>query len=134
MPFKVCYSFWALSALSILQHLNWIDSDKLIKFILSAQDEQGGGIADRPGDMVDVFHTLFGLAGEHDVEYPYFSISLSAAGLSLVGFPGLTIWTPYTVCLCTSSRREGCESNGKPYPDEHSTGRVDTYHDHTKLS
>lgn len=94
MPFKVCYSFWALSALSILQHLNWIDSDKLIKFILSAQDEQGGGIADRPGDMVDVFHTLFGLAGEHDVEYPYFSISLSAAGLSLVGFPGLNDLDP----------------------------------------
>ena len=22
-----------------------------------------GGIADRPGDMVDVFHTLFGIAG-----------------------------------------------------------------------
>jgi geranylgeranyl transferase type-2 subunit beta len=22
-----------------------------------------GGIADRPGDMVDVFHTVFGIAG-----------------------------------------------------------------------
>ena len=31
-----------------------------------------GGLADRPGDMVDVFHTLFGIAG-----------------LSLLGFPGL---------------------------------------------
>ena len=31
-----------------------------------------GGIADRPGNMVDVFHTLFG-----------------AAGLSLLGHPGL---------------------------------------------
>ena len=31
-----------------------------------------GGIADRPGDMVDVFHTLFGIAG-----------------LSLLGYPGL---------------------------------------------
>ena len=41
----------------------WIDADKLIKFILSAQDEEGGGIADRPGDMVDVFHTHFGIAG-----------------------------------------------------------------------
>lgn len=28
------------------------------------QDPEGGGIADRPGDMVDVFHTLFGVAGE----------------------------------------------------------------------
>ena len=31
-----------------------------------------GGIADRPGDMVDVFHTVFGIAG-----------------LSLLKFPGL---------------------------------------------
>ena len=31
-----------------------------------------GGLADRPGDMVDVFHTHFGIAG-----------------LSLLGFPGL---------------------------------------------
>jgi geranylgeranyl transferase type-2 subunit beta len=36
------------------------------------KDPDMGGIADRPGDMVDVFHTLFGLAG-----------------LSLLGFPGL---------------------------------------------
>jgi len=27
------------------------------------KDPDGGGIADRPGDMVDVFHTLFGVAG-----------------------------------------------------------------------
>lgn len=27
------------------------------------QDEETGGFADRPGDMVDPFHTLFGLAG-----------------------------------------------------------------------
>ena len=31
-----------------------------------------GGIADRPGDMVDVFHTFFAIAG-----------------LSLLGHPGL---------------------------------------------
>ena len=37
-----------------------------------SQDLENGGIADRPGDMVDVFHTLFGLTG-----------------LSLLGFPGL---------------------------------------------
>jgi geranylgeranyl transferase type-2 subunit beta len=36
------------------------------------QDPENGGIADRPGDMVDVFHTVFGLAG-----------------LSLLGYPGL---------------------------------------------
>jgi geranylgeranyl transferase type-2 subunit beta len=59
----VCYSFWVLSALSILNKLEYIDADKLTEFILSAQDPEGGGISDRPGDMVDVFHTLFGVAG-----------------------------------------------------------------------
>ena len=32
--------------------------------LICLQDPEGGGIADRPGDMVDVFHTLFGIAGE----------------------------------------------------------------------
>ncbi|KAF8966774.1 terpenoid cyclases/protein prenyltransferase alpha-alpha toroid [Flammula alnicola] len=49
----VCYSFWVLSALSILN-----------------KDTEGGGIADRPGDMVDVFHTLFGVAGLSILGYP----------------------------------------------------------------
>jgi geranylgeranyl transferase type-2 subunit beta len=40
--------------------------------MLIYQDYEGGGISDRPGDMVDVFHTVFGIAG-----------------LSLLGFPGL---------------------------------------------
>ncbi|KAI0345321.1 rab geranylgeranyltransferase [Trametopsis cervina] len=68
----VCYSFWVLSALSILKKLSWINADKLIAFILSAEDLDHGGIADRPGDQPDVFHTLFGVAG-----------------LSLLGYPGL---------------------------------------------
>lgn len=29
----------------------------------SFQDPDDGGIADRPGDMCDVFHTVFGIAG-----------------------------------------------------------------------
>ena len=37
--------------------------DKLTQFILACQDEETGGIADRPGDMVDPFHTLFGICG-----------------------------------------------------------------------
>lgn len=68
----VCYSWWCLSAMATLKRLHWIDSGKLIEFILSAQDPDNGGIADRPGDMADVFHTLFGIAG-----------------LSLLGYPGL---------------------------------------------
>lgn len=51
---------------------HWIDSVKLANFILTCQDPERGGFADRPGDMVDVFHTVFGVAG-----------------LSLLGFPGL---------------------------------------------
>ena len=34
---QVCYSFWVLSALSILKKLKWIDADKLTRFILSAE-------------------------------------------------------------------------------------------------
>lgn len=43
-----------------------------LTFRFTVQDPDAGGIADRPGDMADVFHTLFGVAG-----------------LSLLGYPGL---------------------------------------------
>ena len=59
----VCYSWWILSALSILGRTDWINSEKLASFILRCQDEDDGGIADRPNDMADVFHTFFGIAG-----------------------------------------------------------------------
>jgi geranylgeranyl transferase type-2 subunit beta len=41
------------------------------------QDTDAGGIADRPGDVADVFHTLFGVAA-----------------LSLLGHPGLVDLDP----------------------------------------
>lgn len=59
----VCYSWWVLTSLKIIGKLHWIDKDKLTKFILACQDDETGGFADRPGDMVDPFHTLFGIAG-----------------------------------------------------------------------
>uniref|UniRef100_A0AAR2LXH8 Geranylgeranyl transferase type-2 subunit beta n=1 Tax=Pygocentrus nattereri TaxID=42514 RepID=A0AAR2LXH8_PYGNA len=59
----VCYSWWVLAALKIIGRIHWIDKAKLRTFILSCQDEETGGFADRPGDMVDPFHTLFGVAG-----------------------------------------------------------------------
>jgi len=84
----VCYSWWVVSSLAMIGRLHWIDGDKLAKFILRCQvcwlfctpepcadtekDPELGGIADRPGNMVDVFHTVFGIAG-----------------LSLLGYPGL---------------------------------------------
>ncbi|KAG1824955.1 rab geranylgeranyltransferase [Suillus variegatus] len=73
----VCYSFWVSSALSILNKLTWIDSSKLEAFILSAQNTESGGIADRAGNMPDIFHTIFGLAG-----------------LSLLGYPALVDLDP----------------------------------------
>uniref|UniRef100_A0A3Q2G0H8 Geranylgeranyl transferase type-2 subunit beta n=1 Tax=Cyprinodon variegatus TaxID=28743 RepID=A0A3Q2G0H8_CYPVA len=59
----VCYSWWVLASLKIIGRIHWIDKAKLRRFILACQDEETGGFADRPGDMVDPFHTLFGVAG-----------------------------------------------------------------------
>lgn len=42
--------------------MHWIDQDKLTTFILACQDTETGGFSDRPGDIVDPFHTLFGTA------------------------------------------------------------------------
>jgi len=68
----VCYSWWVLSALCLVDRLSWIDARALQQFIIQCQDVESGGIADRPGDMVDVFHTFFGIGG-----------------LSLLGYPGV---------------------------------------------
>ena len=52
----------------------WIDNSKLENFILHCQYDKGG-ISDRPGNEVDVFHTFFGIAslslldkGKYDLE------------------------------------------------------------------
>jgi geranylgeranyl transferase type-2 subunit beta len=73
----VCYSWWVLSSLAMLGKVSWIDREALVQFILKCQDPDMGGISDRPGDMVDVFHTVFGVAG-----------------LSLLGFEGLEVVDP----------------------------------------
>eukprot|EP00180_Rhodochaete_pulchella_P000378 Plantae.Rhodophyta-Rhodochaete_pulchella.ctg12649.p1 GENE.Plantae.Rhodophyta-Rhodochaete_pulchella.ctg12649~~Plantae.Rhodophyta-Rhodochaete_pulchella.ctg12649.p1 ORF type:complete len:258 (+),score=36.91 Plantae.Rhodophyta-Rhodochaete_pulchella.ctg12649:1-774(+) len=73
----VCYSWWVLASLAMLRRIHWIDRDKLTEFILNCQDPETGGIADRPGDIADVFHTYFGIGG-----------------LSLLGFPGLPAIDP----------------------------------------
>jgi geranylgeranyl transferase type-2 subunit beta len=66
----VCYSWWVLSSLAMIDRRHWIDAGKLSNFILRCQDSDQGGIADRPGDMVDVFHTVFGVAGLSLLNYP----------------------------------------------------------------
>ena len=58
----VCYSWWVLSALCILQRLSWIDGAQLCEFVLQCQDKEEGGMSDRPGNMADIFHTFFGTA------------------------------------------------------------------------
>ncbi|KZC07223.1 Geranylgeranyl transferase type-2 subunit beta, partial [Dufourea novaeangliae] len=57
----VCYSWWVLSSLTILGRLHWVNKEQLVKFVLSCQDTESGGFSDRPGDVADPFHTLFGL-------------------------------------------------------------------------
>ncbi len=89
----VCYSWWVLSALSILGRMSWIDRDKLGQFILSCQDREAGGISDRPGNMADVFHTYFGIAG-----------------LSLLGFPDLEPIDPVYAMPRSTVERLGLET------------------------
>ncbi|KAJ4344509.1 Rab geranylgeranyltransferase [Didymosphaeria variabile] len=66
----VCYSWWVMSSLAMINKLHWIDGEKLTAFILGCQDPDLGGLSDRPGDMVDVFHTHFGIAGLSLLKYP----------------------------------------------------------------
>ncbi|KAL4811104.1 terpenoid cyclases/protein prenyltransferase alpha-alpha toroid [Aspergillus unguis] len=58
-----CYSWWVGASLAMIDKLDWIDGPKLASFILQCQDPDAGGFADRPGNAVDVFHTLFAVAG-----------------------------------------------------------------------
>jgi len=59
----VCYSWWVLSSLSMLGKIRWIDRMKLGQYIMSCQDVEDGGFSDRPGNVADVFHCYFGIAG-----------------------------------------------------------------------
>uniref|UniRef100_A0A915LC10 Geranylgeranyl transferase type-2 subunit beta n=2 Tax=Meloidogyne javanica TaxID=6303 RepID=A0A915LC10_MELJA len=86
----VCYSWWVLSSLAILNRLHWVDKTSLVRFILASQDDESGGIADRPEDMSDPFHTVFGLAG-----------------LSLLGYEGLE---PVDPVFCMKKERLGSSS------------------------
>ncbi|CAN0475809.1 unnamed protein product, partial [Discosporangium mesarthrocarpum] len=43
--------------------VDWIDRSRLQNFILRCQDAEDGGISERPGNLADIFHTFFGIAG-----------------------------------------------------------------------
>ncbi|KAM3712603.1 hypothetical protein ACB098_01G194300 [Castanea mollissima] len=58
----VCYSWWVLSSLIMIDRVHWINKEKL--------DMENKGISDRPDDVVDVYHTYFGVAGLSLLEYP----------------------------------------------------------------
>jgi geranylgeranyl transferase type-2 subunit beta len=59
----VCYSWWVGAPIAIIGKQLWVDAAKLKEFVLSAQDKDDGGIADRPGNIADPFHTFLGMAG-----------------------------------------------------------------------
>jgi geranylgeranyl transferase type-2 subunit beta len=83
----VCYSFWVLASLACMKRRDWIDKEALIRFILRCQDidiiddgvkqadatseqrVEGGGIADRPNNQSDPFHTFFGIAALSLLDY-----------------------------------------------------------------
>jgi len=54
--------------------------EKLIKFILATQDEETGGISDRPGDIVSSLTLVFeqlSMKGEHVVKLDRAEISMT---------------------------------------------------------
>jgi len=78
----VCYSWWIFSIMCVMGRQHWIDTKALQAFILRAQDEDDGGIADRQGDMPDPFHTLYG-----------------CAALSLLGHPDVACKVDPVFCM-----------------------------------
>jgi len=57
----VCYCWFEYASLKLLGEENSINKNGISEYILNCQDSDGG-IFDRPGNLVDVFHTFFGLA------------------------------------------------------------------------
>lgn len=58
----LCYSWWCLSSMKMINMMHLIDHERLLSFILACQDEEQGGFSDRPGNWVDPYHTMFGVA------------------------------------------------------------------------
>jgi geranylgeranyl transferase type-2 subunit beta len=58
----LCYSWWCLSSMNMINRMHQIDHERLLDFILACQDEEHGGFSDRPGNMADPYHTMFGIA------------------------------------------------------------------------
>lgn len=70
----VCYSWWVMSSLSILEKTHWIDSDKLQQFILQCQDEENGGFSDRKDNQTDIYHTCFAITGLSLIDHEKYNL------------------------------------------------------------
>ena len=53
--YKVLLSVWIKFIVNWLWFFNRFFQEKLSSFILASQDDETGGMSDRPGDMVNVF-------------------------------------------------------------------------------
>jgi prenyltransferase beta subunit len=54
--------------------LTGINTQKLEEFIISCQDEEDGGMSDRPGNTTDIFHTFFGLAALSLIDHEKYNL------------------------------------------------------------
>jgi protein farnesyltransferase subunit beta len=67
-----CYSFWLTAAIEVIQLMNSDFTNKTTLFnakalqayiLIACQNEQFGGISDKPGMKPDFYHTAYPLAG-----------------------------------------------------------------------
>ena len=80
-----------------------------------SQDLDLGGIADRPGDQPDVFHTHFGVAGSYRFRRDIFRTD-SITGLSLLGYPGLEDIDPVYCMPARLIRTMGLQKDWQALP------------------
>lgn len=74
----LCYSWWCLATLKMVNRMHLIDHQRLLNFILACQDDEQGGMSDRPGNWVDPYHTMFGLASLSLICHHYKTSEISA--------------------------------------------------------
>ncbi|KAL6449731.1 BET2 Geranylgeranyl transferase type-2 subunit beta [Candida maltosa Xu316] len=65
----VCYSWWVLSSLKMVDSADLIDKERLEEFILECQDLEHGGFGDRPDNATDVYHTCFSITALSLLDY-----------------------------------------------------------------
>lgn len=69
-----CYSFWIgalMSMIEVLQNLRTFNKDALRSYILRVAQVESGGFRDKPGKLVDFYHTNYALSGLSCCEHKY---------------------------------------------------------------